>query len=262
MTMEDRVTLVEAVEDDAYMLADISKRAFESDAEISGGEPGGPPGYDKHKDQVRYMGYFDYYRIMLDDFTAGGVMVAFRGEGQRELVRMFVDPEHFRQGVGSRALELAMERYPDAKRWTLETPEWNTRTKAFYEKHGFTQVGWTSDSEGKSQRWYQRLLGTGQGFTDIAELRDGVRSVTVEGVIAEKGYARAVRSRRRYGETLSVADAGLEDETGRVVLTLWNEQIKLVAEGDRVRIENGYVGSYRGVLQLNVGMSGHLVKLI
>jgi GNAT superfamily N-acetyltransferase len=260
LSIEDRVSLVEAVEDDAYLLADISKRAFESDVEVGAKEPGGPPGYDSYKDQVRYMEYFDYYRITLDDYTVGGVMTAHRGEGHRELVRIFVDPESQRQGVGLRAMELVMSLYPGVKLWTLGTPEWNTRTRSFYEKLGFTQVGWTEDAEGRG-RWYQKTLGEGVSFQAVGELMDGMRNVTVEGEIEEKAMARMVRSRRR-GETLSVTEVGLVDASGRVLLTLWNEQIRQVGVGDRLRVENGYVSSYRGILQLNVGRAGKLVKLI
>jgi replication factor A1 len=83
--------------------------------------------------------------------------------------------------------------------------------------------------------------------------------VDVQGTVLEKGHARMVRSRRRYGETLSVANAAIGDDSGRVVLVLWNEQIKQVQVGDRVRVENGYVSSYRGVTQLNSGLAGKLI---
>jgi replication factor A1 len=66
---------------------------------------------------------------------------------------------------------------------------------------------------------------------------------------------------RRPGESLSVTEAGLGDESGRVVLTLWNQQIKMIQVGDRVRVENGFVGSYRGITQLSAGKTGRIVKL-
>ena len=260
LSMEDRVNLVEAVEDDAYLLADISKRAFESDVEVGAKEPGGPSGYDSYKDQIRYMEYFDYYRITLDDYTVGGVTTAHRGEGHRELVRIFVDPESQRQGVGLRAVDLVMSLYPDVKLWTTGTPEWNTRTNSFYEKLGFTQVGWTVEEDGRG-RWYQKTLEEGVSFNAIGELRDGMRNVTLEGTVEEKAMARMVRSRRSR-ETLSVTEAALVDASGRVLLTLWNEQIRQVEVGDRLRVENGYTSTYQGILQLNVGRAGKLVKLI
>ena len=94
----------------------------------------------------------------------------------------------------------------------------------------------------------------------INELRDGMRKVDVEGNVIEKSDAREVRS-RWTNETYKVADATLEDETGTITLTLWNEQVSQVNVGDRVKIENGYIKSFRDVLQLNSGKYGTLTVL-
>jgi replication factor A1 len=89
-----------------------------------------------------------------------------------------------------------------------------------------------------------------------------MKDVNVEGKILEKGVARQVKSRRRRWETLSVANAGFGDDSGRIVLVLWNEQIKRVKVDDNIRVENGYVSSFRDVKQLNVGFAGKLIHLI
>lgn len=94
----------------------------------------------------------------------------------------------------------------------------------------------------------------------INELRDGMRKVDIEGNVIEKSDAREVRS-RWTNETYKVADATLEDETGTITLTLWNEQVTQVNVGDRVKIENGYIKSFRDVLQLNSGKYGTLTVL-
>lgn len=94
----------------------------------------------------------------------------------------------------------------------------------------------------------------------INELRDGMRKVDVEGNVIEKSDAREVRS-RYTNETYKVADATIEDETGTITLTLWNEQVIQVNVGDRVKIENGYIKSFRDVLQLNSGKYGSLTVL-
>jgi len=92
----------------------------------------------------------------------------------------------------------------------------------------------------------------------IGEIRDGDRNVNVTATVIEKSDTREVRSRDNYNETYSVADATLEDETGTIKLTLWNEQINQVRVDDRVKIENGYIKSFRDVLQLNSGKYGTL----
>ena len=87
-----------------------------------------------------------------------------------------------------------------------------------------------------------------------------MQKVNIEADVIEKSDVREVRS-RYTNETYRVADATIEDETGKITLTLWNEQAMQVNVGDRVRIENGYVKSFRDVLQLNAGKYGTLTVL-
>ena len=91
----------------------------------------------------------------------------------------------------------------------------------------------------------------------IKDLQDGMRRVDVTGKVVDKSDIRQVRS--RYGnETYKVADALIEDDTGTIKLTLWNERIEQVNIDDSVAIENGYITSYRGEIQLNIGRYGKL----
>ncbi|TRO44874.1 DNA-binding protein [Candidatus Bathyarchaeota archaeon] len=90
---------------------------------------------------------------------------------------------------------------------------------------------------------------------NIADLRNGMKRVSVEATVKEKGAPRQVMS--RYGtETYTVADAIVGDESGTIKLTLWNEQIAQVNVNDKIKIENGYVTSFKGEVQLNVGKFG------
>jgi len=90
----------------------------------------------------------------------------------------------------------------------------------------------------------------------ISEIRVGMRSVNVEGRLTKISEVRNVVL--RTGEPGRVATADLSDGSGTVKLTLWNENIDMVSEGDTVRVENGYVTSFRGETQLNVGKFGKL----
>ena len=87
-----------------------------------------------------------------------------------------------------------------------------------------------------------------------------MRKVDIEANVIQKSETREVRS-KYTNETYRVADATVEDETGTVTLTLWNEQTEQVNVGDRVKIENGYIKSFRGDLQLNSGKYGTLTVL-
>ena len=94
----------------------------------------------------------------------------------------------------------------------------------------------------------------------IKDLRDGMKRVDIEAKITEKAPTREVIS--RYKDVVHrVADTTISDETGTIKLTLWNEQIEQVNVNDNIKIENGYVTSYRGEIQLNVGKFGKLSVL-
>ena len=94
-------------------------------------------------------------------------------------------------------------------------------------------------------------------MVSIKELTDGMKRVSVEAKVVEKGDPREVRSRYK-DETYRIVDAVVADESGSVKLTLWNEQIDQVNVGDNIKIENGYVTSFKSELQLNVGKFGKL----
>ena len=87
-----------------------------------------------------------------------------------------------------------------------------------------------------------------------------MKRVEVEAQVTEKGDPREVMSRYK-DETYTVADAVVADESGSIKLTLWNEQIDQVKVNDKIKIENGYITSFRGEIQLNVGKYGKLTIL-
>jgi len=84
-----------------------------------------------------------------------------------------------------------------------------------------------------------------------------MKRVDVEAKVVEKGDPREVMSRYK-DETYKVADAVVADDTGSIKLTLWNEQIDQVNVNDTIKVENGYVTSFKGEIQLNVGKYGKL----
>ena len=56
----------------------------------------------------------------------------------------------------------------------------------------------------------------------------------------------------------TVCSATAKDETGEVKITLWNDDIGKVKKGDKIVIENGWVGEYQGDKQLSTGRFGKL----
>ncbi|MEM4707131.1 MAG: OB-fold nucleic acid binding domain-containing protein [Candidatus Anstonellales archaeon] len=92
----------------------------------------------------------------------------------------------------------------------------------------------------------------------ISELKAN-RSATVEGKVVSKDEPTEVTT--MAGKVVKVANAVLQDETGRITLVLWAEDAERIKKGDRVRVENGWVSAYGGILKLSAGRSGKIVKL-
>ena len=91
----------------------------------------------------------------------------------------------------------------------------------------------------------------------IKDLKNGMKSISVEAKVIEKTAPRQVLSRYK-DEMYNVATAIISDGTGSIKLTLWNDQINQVEVNDTVRIDKGYVTSFKGEIQLNVGRYGTL----
>lgn len=83
-----------------------------------------------------------------------------------------------------------------------------------------------------------------------------MRRVDIEGKITEISEPREVTT--RFGEANRVATAVLSDESGTIKLSLWNENIDKVSVNNVVQIRNGYITTFRGENQLNVGRYGTL----
>lgn len=77
----------------------------------------------------------------------------------------------------------------------------------------------------------------------------------IEGTIESIGETKTVFV---AGEQKQVTEAVLKDETGSIKLSLWGDQIKLVAPGSKVKITNSYVKQYQGQNILNISRNGKL----
>jgi len=135
------LTFSQAHTRDGDALAQVSKRAFDHDVHYGAPGPGGPPGYDSGPWQIKIMRIADYYKIVTSSEIVGGIIVFRKAARQYELGRIFVEPALQNQGIGTQAFEFLWQTYPLAKRWTLGTPVWNCRTRHFYAKVGFVELG-------------------------------------------------------------------------------------------------------------------------
>jgi replication factor A1 len=92
----------------------------------------------------------------------------------------------------------------------------------------------------------------------ISELNIGQGNVEVEGTVKEIGETKTFN---KFGRDLSVANAMLEDDSGSIKLTLWNDDVSRFKDGDKLRVVNGYVNEFQGEKQLTSGKFGSLEKV-
>lgn len=120
-------------------LTEISKAAFDSDASVGAPGAGGPPGYDSESWHTQMLRKRAIHAITVEGRLIGGLLVFrdTRFPGVMELGRIFIDPLFHRKGHGIKAIRKMELLFKDAKRWRLDTPIWNTRTRSFYEKLGY-----------------------------------------------------------------------------------------------------------------------------
>jgi replication factor A1 len=91
----------------------------------------------------------------------------------------------------------------------------------------------------------------------VGELTPQSRAVNITAKVVSKTEIREIPM-GRDGSAHKVSDALVGDETGVVYLTLWDDNIEKVNDGDSIRIENGYVTLFKGNIRLNIGKYGKL----
>ena len=91
----------------------------------------------------------------------------------------------------------------------------------------------------------------------VGELTPQSRAVNVTAKVVSKSEIREIPM-GRDGSAHKVCDALVGDETGVVYLTLWDDNITKVNDGDTIRVENGYVTLFKGNIRLNIGKYGKL----
>jgi replication factor A1 len=91
----------------------------------------------------------------------------------------------------------------------------------------------------------------------VSDLQPYSKQVNTTVKVVQKGEARETVS-RQDGTTHRVLDALVGDDTGTIYMTLWDDNIAKVNEGDSVMVKNGYVRPFKGSMRLNIGRYGSL----
>ncbi len=95
-------------------------------------------------------------------------------------------------------------------------------------------------------------------MTKVTELKAGQGNVEAEGIVKEIGEKRTFN---KFGRNLTVVNAILEDNSGTIKLSLWNDDAERFKEGDKIKVINGYVNEFQGEKQLTSGKFGKIEKV-
>ena len=87
----------------------------------------------------------------------------------------------------------------------------------------------------------------------VSELQDKTAVEEIILKITDKEEPRAVR-----GGSLQVCNLTGEDDSGKVTITLWNDDIHMVKPGDTIKITKGWASIYNDVMQVSSGRFGTL----
>jgi replication factor A1 len=93
--------------------------------------------------------------------------------------------------------------------------------------------------------------------TFVSDLRPG-RVATFEATVVKLEPIREVE--QRVGGRKRVRNGLFKDGTGEIAFVLWGDEVELIAEGDKVRIVEGWVKDYKGRPQVSLGRTGKLEK--
>ena len=96
-------------------------------------------------------------------------------------------------------------------------------------------------------------------FVFVKEAESLEKGINVMGIIEEKLQPRRVTT--KFGEK-AVCDANIRDQSGTIKITLWEDSVDLVENGDFVKVDNAYINEYNGTKSLNLGKFGNIEKVV
>ena len=89
----------------------------------------------------------------------------------------------------------------------------------------------------------------------IAELEPNTKVVSLVATIA------SMEASRQTPTGLKSQEGILEDESGQVKLTLWEDQVDKFKEGDKIIISTGWCKNFGDALQVSTGKFGKINKV-
>lgn len=94
---------------------------------------------------------------------------------------------------------------------------------------------------------------------NVSDLKPGMSHVNMTVKVLSTSESKQVVTSAGIDHEILELEVG--DKSGSIKLVMWDEKIILdLEEGDTVKIENGFVTSFKGVWRINVGRYGNVTK--
>lgn len=93
----------------------------------------------------------------------------------------------------------------------------------------------------------------------IDDLRVGMKKINVTAQVLEVSEPSKVHT--QFRDNAVVSNAVVEDETGKILLCLWDQQVNTVHAGDSIEVKNAHVAMFKGEKQLRLGKNGTVTIL-
>ena len=94
---------------------------------------------------------------------------------------------------------------------------------------------------------------------NISELKPGMDRMNIKVKVLNISEPKQIIT--GTGIKHDILEGEIEDETGSMMLVLWNEKILPIKVGDTLQIENGFVSSFKGKWRINIGKYGDVTKI-
>ena len=130
--------IIKADQNQSENIVGMSVRAFETDMNVGGKKGDCPPEFDSVEWHRKMAREGHLYQAMIGKELVGAAVV-FPDESKSSVYigRIFIDSIYHRKGYGILLMKCIENEFLDVSEINLDTPVWNVRTNAFYEKLGY-----------------------------------------------------------------------------------------------------------------------------
>lgn len=140
--MNNKISYQKIYKTDYETLTGIMTDAFNEDTSIHTDiKEDGPRGYNDGS-LIKLLNEhdgFESYKIVYDNNIVGAYTVEVKQNNEYSLEMLFIDPSYRQNHLGTIVWGDIEEKYIDAKKWIVETPDYSKRNYNFYTKKcGFT----------------------------------------------------------------------------------------------------------------------------